>query len=148
MAEVQIKGLQELRRDLRSISRDAPKALSRAHKGIASFVASRAKVRARGLSGRFPSYRNVIPKIRPRGSQRKASVVMLGPLANAAEFGAHVHPVFGRFRSQASFRRRVWPAHAGQQGYVIFPTERETRDEVAEMYLEALDKVLRRHWRD
>lgn len=118
-------------------------ALGRANRKASEFVVERAERRRKGLAGRFGSYRKLQGQIRASSASTAAQVRLHGPLANAAEFGAFVHPVFGRFFHQASFFRQVWPFHAGQQGHLIFPTIREHEDEITELYAKAVMEELR-----
>jgi hypothetical protein len=155
--QMRVEGLKELQAALRKADKAIPKQLQKAHKSISVEVADKAQSRMRGLPG-VPS--RVAAKaakgIRARAGQRSASIALLGsnPVVRGVEFGAHILPVFGRRRSQATFRRRVFPPWSGNQwsagngppagvGYAVYPVIREMlpriTDEYADRLYEAFD---------
>ena len=142
-ARLHIEGLDELRRELRRAN--LGKRLGQAHKRVAEFVADRAERRRSTLRAQYPSYRKV--RLKPSAAQKYAQVIVGHKgVGHAAEFGAMVHPVFGRPRPQASFKRQVWPPWGGNDetaGYMVYPTIREHSDEIVDIYGDAVAKELR-----
>ncbi len=125
-----IKGLDEFRRDLRRAHQQLPRALQVAFKNIAVEASGQVQTAFRS-HGRLGA--KAASGVRPRASQKSAKIALLGtnPVIRGVEFGAKKHPVFGRFRAQSGFRRRVFPEWVGNQhegkgatfgkGYVATP---------------------------
>jgi hypothetical protein len=98
MAETQvvIRGLDELRRELRRIDPRLAKTLQVANKRVSERVVSKARPAIQGL--RSPGGSRAQSGLRARASQTKATVVLLGsnPTIRANVFGTLSHKVFGR----------------------------------------------------
>lgn len=120
---VQILGLKELRRDLRTWSRKAPRLVSLAHKRLAKKVAAQAKASA---SAQGSVAGKTAPSIRASGTQTSAAVLLGGPQAPyalGAEFGALQYPQF-----------KPWRGNGPDAGYFLYPTIRKMQREIAETY--------------
>lgn len=151
---LEVRGLRELNRALRKVDPSLGKRTQVALKAISTEAAERAQARARSQFGAIGS--KGAKGIRPRAKQSKATVALLGsnPVIRGLEFGAIVHPVFGRSRVQSSFKNRVFPPWVGNQstgaranfgqGYVVAPTMNEMLEEedVKERLARALDEAL------
>lgn len=130
--KARIPGLEGWIGDLDSV--DLSDAAENASRAAADVVVDEADTKRRALQSRFGSYARV--KLSSE-SIRRGSTVTVGPrrLSHAAEFGAQVHPVFGRFLPQASFSRQVWPplARGGDDaGWLLSPAVREAEDEIVD----------------
>lgn len=136
---IQVENLDHIRRGLRQIDSDLGRVLGQKNKAVAALVGRLAQRKKSQLAGRFPSYESRAVKISPSANQRRVQVTVRPA---AAEWGATVHPVFGRFQSQASFRRKVWPGW-GREGFLIRPTVTENEREIAQEYLEAVSRLAR-----
>ncbi len=138
---VEFEGLDDWRKDLARV--DMASHVKEADQTAGSLIANKADIRRARLRSQFPAYKQV--KIKASRAQRGVEVTV-GPktVGFAAEFGAFVHPVFGRFQSQTGFARKVWPPWGGSgddAGFLVFPTVREHQDKISFMYLEAVDKA-------
>jgi hypothetical protein len=94
--QVVVRGLDELRRELRRIDPRLAKTLQVANKKVSEKVVSAGAPRIAGLSS--PGGTKAMSGLRPRASQSKATVVLLGsnPTIRANVFGTLSHKVFGR----------------------------------------------------
>lgn len=137
---LRIEGLAEFRRDLRRAHKDLPKSIQRAFKSIAEDASK--KVQA-GFRARGPIGAKAAEGVRPRATSRTAKIALLGtnPVIRGVNYGARVHPVFGRRMPQESFSRRVFPPWVGNQhtgpqanfgkGYVAEPILNAYTDTIA-----------------
>lgn len=119
-----IEGLDELRRDLRTWDRTAPRLVSLAHRTLAKKVAGKAKSKASSLGSVAAKS---APSIRASGTLKEASVVLGGnkaPYALGAEFGALAYPQF-----------KPWRGSGEDAGYFLYPTIRSMEDEIKDTYL-------------
>jgi len=105
------------------------------------YVAGRAGIRRAALSMRYPSYGHVTLKAERLLS---GAAVVVGPVgqAYAAEYGTHVHPVFGRRTPAAAMQRRVWPSHS-TDGQMVWPVIKSDDRQIVELYDKALAAELR-----
>ena len=154
MTEVRVKGLSEFNRSLRKVDKALGKRTQVALKSISAEAAAKAQERARSQFGALGA--KGAKGIRPRATQTSAKVALLGsnPVVRGLEFGAIVHPVFGRNRVQATFKERVFPfwvgnVHTGERanfgrGYVVAEAMNEMLEEedVKERIARALDEAL------
>ena len=139
--KVQVDGLRELTKALRQTDKQAPKAVSRAHKKVAGIVVRQAQANARGRPRR-QRMGHIEKTIKARGSQRRAQIAAGGSRAPdifVQEFGGRV-PLFG------NQQRKVLARPRNRSGWFLYPAIRETRDEVMEAYLDELDDALRDHF--
>jgi hypothetical protein len=115
--QLRIKGLDELRRELRRVSPQMAKQLQIGHKSISADVANQSKANI-GQSGARAGKAIGQRGITPRAGQKYARIALLGsnPTIRAVEFGTRRHWLFGRVISADSMRRRVFPAYRGFQG--------------------------------
>lgn len=121
------KGLKEFRLALKELEVGMERELSISHKKVAQLVAE--KARAKG-EGQGSTAARAAKSIKASGIQLGARVILGGPeypFAMGAEFGAIVYPQF-----------KPWLGH---EGYFLWPTIRETRDEVMAVYAEELARI-------
>lgn len=128
--QVTVEGLSELRIALRQAGKNLPRALTRAHKAIATVIADEARPLSVTRSGKpTPSSRT----IKGSASQTGASIVASGPTAFGDEFGG------GRRARTRQFR-----PHLGTVGYAIYPTIRKHRDFIETTLLDEIaDQIAR-----
>lgn len=145
---VRIKGLDELRRELRKIQQDGgaqgTQLLKDANYKVASMVASKAQGRASGL-GRMQS--KAAATLKAGRAQARATVTGGGsvPYFFGAEFGAYQGIMRSRGgRSFLGFNQfSVWKSPGnGNAGYFLYPTLRAESDNIIEMYGDELDKIV------
>lgn len=143
VAQLTVEGLTEWRKALRSV--DLVDAVKDVNQRAAQFVVVLAEQKKARLQARYPSYKKVT--LKASRTQRGAQVIV-GPktVGKAGEFGAIVHPVFGRDIVQTTFRRRVWPVWSGRgkgAGLMVFPTIEENREEIIVRYGQAVTESLK-----
>lgn len=135
-AGVQVEGLRELVRDLRAADASFPREVRAASKEAADIVAEGTREKFRSMGGSAPK---VVPTVKALGEQRRAAVrigggnSIGGQVAMGNEFGSI------RFRQFPP-----WRGSHGMAGYALWPTIRETRDEVAESFGRAVDRITRK----
>lgn len=134
---IQVDGLKELQSALRAADRDFPKQLRVANKSAADLVAE-------GTRSSFASRGGVAPKVAPSvkalAQQRNASVKIGGPkypFALGSEFGSIRYKQFP-----------AWKGNGPDAGYSLYETIRDKRDDVVEVYGDALDKLTARIFPD
>lgn len=107
MAQIVIKGLDELRRELRQIDPKLAKTLQKANKTVSERIVSKARPEIAGLPS--PGGSKAVGGLSARATQTKASVVLLGSNATirANVLGTLSHMVYGR-RIAGSGPFRAW----------------------------------------
>lgn len=158
-AGIQVEGLREFRRALGLAGKEAPKALQRHHKTIATRIARDAAARAPRRSGALAR------DIRPYATQRDARVVGGQKVVyfGVQEFGGSVpspgNAGIGRIRRKRDHddlaagrririkpyrgpvgRRRPW--WDSPDGYFLFPAGRAHRQQIIAEYIDALDEIV------
>lgn len=131
---VSVEGLAKLRRDLKSVSADAPRELSAAGKEVAEFVAEDARGAASGLGGVAAK---VAPSISAKASGGGGAIGLGGaayPMALGAEFGGQGRPTTQQFKP-----------HLGRTGYFVYPTIRRDSDRIESEFTEKLDDLMRKY---
>lgn len=139
-AGVQVVGLADFVRDLRTIDRGLPRAVSAAHRSIATVIRDESRSEADSLGG---VHAKSAPAISSTGQQRKAAIRIDGdrfPFALGAEFGAK------RYAQFPEWRGNQWqPEGDSGVGYMVHPTIRNARDDIVEIYdLELIGKLAAR----
>lgn len=130
---VNVDGLAELSRALKNL--EDPKTLQRelraANKEAADYVTD--KSRSRGQS-QGSTAAMIAAQIRASAGAQSAGV-SLGrhPAAAGAEFGGQKRPTTQQFRP-----------HLGRTGYFVYPTIRDSAEEIVEPYEEAIDRLIRK----
>lgn len=150
MITVRVDGMDDLRKALRQVNLSP--LLKDVHRSIGRFVIDRAGARLSNLKAKFPAYDKVTLK---ESANQKEVQVIVGPktVGYAAEFGAYGHTVFGHEWGADRMKRRVWPFWTGNQftlagsgqtsGLMVLPTVAEYHDEIADRYMDAVDKATR-----
>lgn len=136
-----VEGLRDLSKKAKEMG--DPKIIGEAHKQIGAWVNERATDRADDLSREYPSYRKM--KMRTSAAKNAVAVFARKPLGHAAEFGMKRHVVFGRSISADKMKRRVWPEHSND-GYLFHPVLRDNKDEIIELYQQAIEDAADRIW--
>ena len=136
-----IDGLDDLRRDLRTIDDKLGKELGQVHKRLGQRIIDWSQVERLTMATRFGSYRMKRLKVKPSANQRRL-LVTIRPFA--AESGIEAHPVFGRWVKQSSMRRRVWPRKKSTGGYLISPIVERNAQRISDEYLDAVTALARR----
>lgn len=148
-SQLRIRGLKELQRELRQVSPQLPKALQKAHKANAESVASKVKSDVARNSPARAGTTRAKSGIRPRATQRKASIALLGsnPTVRAVALGTRWHTVFGRKRPVSSLSRPVFGDYIGHEvfnpesgtgDYIVSPVVREELPTIVETYADNL----------
>jgi len=128
------QGLKEFRLALKELELNLERDLSRSHKAVADVVARKARAKGAGLGSVAAK---AAPSISASGVQLGARVVYGGaefPFMYGAEFGAIRYPQF-----------QPWLGH---EGYFLFPTIRETRDETIAIYAAELERITKKAFPD
>jgi hypothetical protein len=125
--------MRKVRRDIRKVDRDFPRALGRVHKRLGEIPAEEAKRRARRRGG---GYVRLARDIRPRANSNDVRVVIGGkrfPDSIGWEFGALQYPQFDR-----------WTGRGENAGYVVFALKRDRAwvDDFAARYARELSEFL------
>lgn len=129
---VRVEGLADFQRELRAVDTKLPRQLSQANKAAAEMVAGRARSRAQSLGSVAAKS---APSIKAAAEQRRSKITLGGPRepwALGAEFGGQGRPTTQQF-----------DPHRGRQGYFLYPTIRDTREEFIDVYARAIDQVMR-----
>jgi hypothetical protein len=131
-----VKGLDEFRAELKALGAKWPKQLGQANKEAAEIVADLARTKARSLGG---VHRHVAPSIKAAAQARHAVVVGGGAAYDmflGAEFGAKQYERFPPWRGNQ------WqPDAISGVGYMIHPAARESREEVIDVYDDAIRRL-------
>jgi hypothetical protein len=139
--DILVPGLKEFTRDVRKIETGLGKELGRANKDVGIQIVKLVEKRRSAMASRFPSYRSKIVRIRPSATQRNVTITVR---PGAAELGSRRHPVYGRWRDQSGFKRRVWPREMRPtDGYLVRPAVTDNVDEVAQVYVERIGRFAR-----
>ena len=131
---VRITGLRELRAHLRAADRRLPKVIGKAGKEAAWLVARTARPRVPTGPAKGGHARN---SIKPRVSQKGAEVQEGGARFSYMpwlDFGGKIHP-----HERQTITRR-WVGHGGRYIWGAFA---DRKQEVMDLYLDALDRGLR-----
>lgn len=144
--DIQVEGLKELSRVLKSMDNDLAKELRGANKDAAQIAATASKQRALSIGG---SAAKGATSIRASAAVKSASVGFGGssaPWEVGAEFGANRDAQ--RSRSTGSYvgyrQFQPWRGSGGNAGYFVFPSIRDNEGRIVEQYTEALDELIRR----
>jgi hypothetical protein len=143
---VRIRGLAELQRDLRRASDKLPGELADANQEVARYVVVRATMRARRLG---PMEARAATTLAAARMQRVGAVRFGGakvPFAMGAEFGAAQNVLRntarGGVRGWNQFR--PWRGSSSGAGYFLYPTIREDRRQIVDLYEKVLDRLFTR----
>jgi hypothetical protein len=155
--QVHVRGLRELRAQLKDLEGDFPKRLRLAAKKAAEVVAARGRTDA-GTG--TPQQQLLAPTIRAAATQMAAKVVVGNnryPFALAAflggryktgwysderyaeSYGAQFPPWVGNQWDPGE----SWEGHVPGEPYILGGTIRHVKDEVLEVYLDELDEITR-----
>jgi hypothetical protein len=138
---IRVVGARELRKALKAVDTEAPKAISRVHRAIAQLYAVTARSKA-GSRPRNQQMGHIAPTIRGSGTLTKATLKAGGTRAPdifVQEFGGRV-PLFGD-RS-----RKVLVRPRNTDGYFIYPTIKEKRPVTERIYTQAIEQAIRKHF--
>ena len=151
---LKVEGLDELARELRRIDPRLNKELTKAHKEIATKVASKAAGKVSRLG--VPRAGAAAAGIRPRAGQQKATVALLGsnPWVRAVVMGAEQHWVFGRPVLAEGMSRRVfrpwigadWTPESGLYG--VSPAIASSMPNIIDTYADHIMKALSKAFPD
>lgn len=147
-ATVNVKGLDQFRRELRKIEQeggtDGIALLKEANVKVANYVIAKAQARAAGI-GRLQAK----AAASMRAGRQQARATIIGgradmPFFFGAEFGAYPNVVRNRnnrrYRGFNQFEPWRKPGN-GNAGYFLFPTMRDETRTIIEMYGDELDKI-------
>lgn len=139
--DIQVEGLKDLVRSLQKADKRYRAAFVDANLKAASLVVTAAKARA-NREGKLAA--KAARSLRA-GKSANAAYVSYGgrkyPFAMGAEFGA----LRDKPRSVETGTRKGWnqfQQHRGREGIFIYPSLRENREEVLQVYLAEVDKIL------
>lgn len=147
-SRVEVKGLADLRRELRRVNDQLPKELGNVNHKVAEYVIDRATGRA------STALEHRAARTMSAARQQRAAIIRLGgaknPEALGAEFGAGQN--IARQTSRGSVRGwnqfRPWRGSGPDAGYWLFPTIRQDTPQIIEMYLKMIDELTRRAFPD
>lgn len=154
-ATVNVKGLDQFRRELRKIEQqggaDGISLLKEANVRVANYVIAKAQARAAGV-GRMQH--KAALSMRAGRQQARATIIGGGarmPYFFGAEFGAYPNVLRTRnnrqFQGFNQFERWKQPG-AGRTGYFLFPTMRDETRRIIEMYGDELDQIAQQAFPD
>lgn len=132
---VRVVGLDDLRKALRSLDKDAGKELAAEAKQVAQMVADHARSRALSIGGVAAK---TAPSITARGGQRSAGVSFGGaryPFGGGAEFGSMRYPQF-----------EPWTGNGPDAGYFVYPSIRDDAGEIEDMFTDRMNKLIARRF--
>lgn len=139
--KVQVRGLAELRKAFRDVSKDIPKEMGRAFKAVAETVAGRARAKVPSRSGRAAS------SIVARGSQRGAAIAFGGTRAEYfpwLDFGGSVGRGHKPGQAWSGAIKREWMGLPNGQGRYVYPAIRQSRPEIEQAADAAIVAAARR----
>lgn len=142
---VQIVGLKELQRDLRTVDAKAPSELRKINLEAAQLVTTRAKAAATAQGGLAAKSAGAL---RAAAEQRGAAVRLIAtpaiPFALGAEFGAvHNrirHRRTGTYKGYNQFK--AWRGNGSAAGYFLYPTIRASDQAIVDIYVKRLGELL------
>lgn len=132
---VKVDGLDAFRKSLKELGPQWPKRLGQAHREAGDLVATAAKHKASVLGG---VHRHVMPSIKAAAAAQQAKVSIGGPawpMAMGAEFGSLAYPQFPPWRGNQ------FSLDSGNVGYLVQPAARENRDEVMDVFDDAIRRL-------
>lgn len=136
MAEaIRLRGLRELRRELKALDREWQKQLQKVNKAIAEEVAERTRSNLAGMGG---SAKLVVPTVKALAGQLRAQVKAGGKGSSVGELVAGGN-LFG------SNRYKQFPPPGL---YGIYLALSQMKDDLEERYLDMLDELLSRAFPD
>ena len=133
---VRIIGLSELRRELKAADAGFPKELQKANKKAAEIIAEGTRAAFSSMGGSAPK---VAPTVKPLAQQTRAQVKVGG--------GSGVGGDVAMGNLWGSTRFKQFPPHING-GYALYPTLAARRDEIIDVYADALDDITRRAFPD
>lgn len=154
---VDVRGLPALQRELRAIDKDLPKQLADANQRVARFIVDRATRKAKGIGALQARAARSLAAAR---QQRVAAIRFGGarhPEAMGAEFGAYRNILRASGRRDGKGRQvmvrgwnqfRPWRGNSTGAGYFLWPTIRDSNDEVIDIYGREIDQLLARVFRN
>jgi hypothetical protein len=144
--DVQVEGLAELSRVLKSMDSDLARELRLANKSAAGIAADAAQSRALSIGGIAAK---TAPTIRASAGVKSASVGFGGasaPWGAGAEFGAardrQRQRSSGTYVGYAQFQ--PWRGSGRSAGYFVYPSIRANEDRIVEQYEDALGDLIRK----
>lgn len=149
MAAVEIKGLQDFRRDLRALDRKLPNEVRKLHRKVSDHVADKAR---RGAAAGDAQSRKAVGAIKARATQRAAYIETVPKPAFALgvfwgmkrRTGWYANP---RYEGSNARQFQPWvgnqwdPGDAGGKPYFIGEAINQSIDEVQDIYLEGIDDL-------
>jgi hypothetical protein len=148
---VQINGLKALQADLRALDKTLPRELRKVNLSVAQFIAERAKAVSTGLGGQHAKVADVIKAV---AEQRSAAVKITAteavPYALGAEFGAGHNSA--RQRKSGTYlgynALPSWRGNSTDAGYSVYPTVRDSGEDIAAAYEQRLTELLAQVFKD
>lgn len=141
-ASVNVTGLKELRKAVKEAGDELPKEMRQTNKNVAERIIEpaakeRGRQSRRNLAGGRAALGSVgVASIRTLATQKSATIAMGGgrvPWAGGSEWG-----------SGGAYRQ--FPPK-NPEGYILYPTVKDKRDEVIEAYLEEMERFTGRIFR-
>lgn len=143
---IQVEGLAELNKALRSLDGDLAKEMRDVNRSVAGFVAADARGAAQALGGVAA---HVAPSIKAVGGVSSAGVAFGGaryPMGPGAEFGAGRD--LSRQRSSGSYKGYnqfdAWQGNDHNAGYFVYPSIRRDADRIETEYTKAVDALTKK----
>lgn len=130
---VQVEGLAELSRALKKLEggKELSRELREANKDAATYVKDKASGRGRSLGSTAAM---IAPMLKASAGAQSAGVSLGShPAAAGAEFGGRGRPTTQQFQP-----------HRGRDGYFVYPTIRDSAEEIVKPYEEAIDRLIKK----
>ena len=132
-----------INKEIRKVSYDVTRLLEKEVRAeAASVYTGRRAEQAKGLASGLRAKNDRIPTIqlrytetfrsRSRPNSKRRTPVLKGDVFRGSEFGG------GRRKTTRQFLR-----HRGQVGYFFWPTVRKNRENIAKLYLQGIDQVVK-----
>jgi len=142
IGRVDIEGVRDIQKALRSVDKDLPKRLKDAGNAAAQIIVDDTRARAR-----TPAERRVARSVKVSSQQRSVAVSVGGrgfPEAGGVIFGAAQDRLrvrrSGRYVGYRQFR--PWLGAGRSAGYLLFPSIRARQDDVVKVYLDQVDRLV------
>lgn len=147
-ASSNVQGLSDLRRELKKLddadSAEWRKALGKLNFEVASFVVGKAKPRMSALPG--PGHQSAASLVASKSavSARVALGGARAPFAEGVEFGAgqNVERQTARRVLKGWNQFQPWRGNDANAGYALFPTIRNSTEEIVDKYGDAMERLL------
>ena len=133
--KVEVRGLKELRKELKALDGEWNKQLQKVNKAIAEDVAEGTRSDFRGLGGSGPKAASTVKAL---AQQTRAQV----------KFGGKGNSVAERVAGGNAFGSNRYKQFPSPGVYALYPTLARMKDDIEDRYLSMLDELMKRAFPD